>query len=90
MKKEELLTVLLSPHLSEKSANQHIFKVVKHATKKDVKSAIEKLFQVVVKSVNILNVKGATATKFGRSVGKRGSWKKAYVVLEAGHEINLA
>lgn len=88
MRKEKLLKVLLAPHLSEKAASQYVFKVVKSANKFDVKDAVEALFKVNVKAVNILNVKGATAAKFGRAVGRHASWKKAYVTLEAGQQIN--
>lgn len=89
MKKERLLKVLLAPHLSEKAASQYIFKVVKTATKPEIKSAVEQLFNVSVKAVNVINVKGAASTKFGRSVGRYGSWKKAYVVLNEGQEIHF-
>lgn len=90
MKKEKLLKVLLAPHFSEKAAGQYIFKVAKTANKHSVKEAVEQLFQVSVKAINILNVKGAVATKFGRNLGRYASWKKAYVMLQAGQEINLA
>lgn len=93
MRKSHLLKVLLAPHVSEKAASgvsQYVFKVAKTANKYDIKSAVESLFQVNVKDVNILNVKGESATKFGRVVGKKASWKKAYVVLQAGQEINIA
>ena len=89
MKKEALLKILLSPHLSEKSKGQYIFKVAKCATKHDIKAAVEQLFQVTVNAVNVLNVKGAAATKFGRKMGRYESWKKAYVVLTPGQEINI-
>ena len=89
MNKEKQLKILLSPHLSEKSAGQYIFEVAKSATKTDIKVAVEKLFQVTVKSVNVLNVKGATARKFGRAAGRQASWKKAYVVLNEGQQINI-
>lgn len=89
MRKEKLLKVLLAPHLSEKAASQYVFKVVKTATKFDVKDAVEALFKVSVKSVNIVNVKGGAAVRFGRSVGKRPSWKKAYVTLVSGQQINM-
>ena len=55
----------------------------------DVKDAVEALFKVSVKSVNIVNVKGGAAIRFGRSVGKRPSWKKAYVTLVSGQQINM-
>ena len=89
MKKEALLKILLAPRLSEKSEGQYIFKVAKYATKQDIKAAVEQLFQVTVKAVNVLNVKGAAATKFGRTTGRYESWKKAYVALAAGQEIHF-
>ncbi|HLD84775.1 MAG TPA: 50S ribosomal protein L23 [Coxiellaceae bacterium] len=97
MKKEELLKILLAPHFSEKAsyANtsdhpQYVFRVSMDATKSMIKNAIEQLFSVRVRDVNVLRVKGAIARKLGRVVGQKSSWKKAYVVLEAGQEINLA
>ena len=96
MRKENLYNILLEPHVSEKANNgtnncrQYAFKVIKSTNKSEVKAAVEKMFGVAVKSVNICNVKGARAIKFGRVAGMAGSWKKAYVVLEAGQEINLA
>lgn len=89
MNKEDLLKVLLAPHLSEKAAGQYIFKVARCANKHDIKAAVEKLFEVSVKAVNVINVKGAVATKFGRKMGRRASWKKAYVSLAVGQEINI-
>ena len=89
-KKEKLLKILLAPHLSEKAASQYVFQVVKTAHKKEIKEAVEQLFQVTVKAVNIVNVKGETASKFGRAVGQRASWKKAYITLAAGQQINIS
>ncbi len=90
MNSEKLLKILLAPHLSEKAANQYIFKVARSATKQDIKSAVEKLFQVVVKSVNVVNVKKARTNEIARTIGRQATWKKAYVVLQAGQQINLA
>lgn len=93
MRKEKLLKVLLAPHVSEKAAStssQYVFKVARTANKHEIKNAVEQLFQVNVKDVNVSNVKGAAATKFGRAAGRRSSWKKAYIVLQAGQEINIA
>lgn len=96
MSEERLLKVLLEPHISEKTTftsagyPQYVFKVVKDTNKKEIKAAVEFLFGVSVKDVNICNVKGAVARKFGRAVGQMMSWKKAYVVLEPGQEINVA
>lgn len=94
MNQERLLTVLLGPHISEKAtmvaekSNQIVFKVAKNATKNEVKAAVEKLFNVKVKAVSVANVKGKTR-RFGQINGKRKDWKKAYVALEAGQDINF-
>ena len=94
MSMERLTQVLIAPHVSEKSAgladdsNQHVFKVLPNASKQEIKSAVEQLFQVKVASVRTVNVQGKTK-RFGRSLGKRSDWKKAYVKLEAGHDIEL-
>lgn len=90
MKKEKLLKILQAPHLSEKAAGQYIFKVAKCANKKDIKCAVETLFQVAVKSVNVVNVKKSRTNDIARTLGRQASWKKAYVMLQAGQEINLA
>lgn len=95
MNEERLMQVLLSPHVSEKStvaadaANQHVFKVATDATKPEIKAAVEKLFNVKVSSVQVVNVKGKTK-RFGQRDGKRSDWRKAYVALEAGHDIDFA
>jgi large subunit ribosomal protein L23 len=92
---ERLLNVLLAPQISEKATfvaeknEQVIFRVVSDATKPEVKAAVEKLFNVKVDSVQISNVKGKQK-RFGRFVGRRQDWKKAYVCLAAGQEINFA
>ncbi|WP_313950651.1 50S ribosomal protein L23 [Accumulibacter sp.] len=94
MNQERLMQVLLAPQISEKAtfiADKHeqvIFRVVPDATKPEVKGAVELLFKVSVKSVQIANVKGKQK-KFGRVVGRRKSWKKAYVCLAPGQEINF-
>ncbi|MBE2260565.1 MAG: 50S ribosomal protein L23 [Candidatus Accumulibacter sp.] len=94
MNQERLMQVLLAPQISEKAtfvADKHeqvIFRVVADATKPEVKGAVELLFKVTVKSVQIANVKGKHK-KFGRVMGRRKSWKKAYVCLNAGQEINF-
>jgi large subunit ribosomal protein L23 len=68
--------------------NQVAFKVKKSATKADVKTAIETMFKVEVTAVNILNMSGKTK-RSGRTIGKRNDWKKAYVCIKSGQEINL-
>ncbi|WNO09706.1 50S ribosomal protein L23 [Teredinibacter sp. KSP-S5-2] len=95
MSQEKLYKVLLGPVISEKSAivaedsNQVVFKVLKNATKQEISAAVEKLFDVKVEDVRVLNVKGKTKrTRHG--MGKRSDWKKAYVRLEQGQEIDFA
>ena len=94
MNQERLLTVLLGPHISEKTAisadknNQHVFKVIRGAKKQEIKKAVEKLFDVKVAAVNTINMKGKNK-RFGQRAGKRSDWKKAVVTLEAGHDIDF-
>jgi len=95
MKAERILQVLLAPHISEKStmvadaAATHVFKVDTTATKLEVKQAVEELFEVKVAQVRVLNVKGKTK-RFGQRFGKRSDWRKAYVKLAEGQDINFA
>ena len=92
---ERLSVVLLAPVVSEKGTHiadkyeQVIFKVMPDATKPEVKAAVEAMFKVQVESVQIVNVTGKVK-RFGRFVGRRRSWKKAYVCLKPGQEINFA
>lgn len=92
--KGRLLNVILGPHVSEKSArgselhSQFCFKVAPDATKDEIKQAIESLFEVNVSQVRTLNVKGK-AKRFGRFLGRRKNWKKAYVSLQAGQDIDF-
>ncbi len=92
---QRLMTILRAPTISEKStfiADKHeqvIFEVSQDATKPEIKAAVELLFKVEVISVNVANVKGKQK-RFGRFMGKRRDWKKAYVALKAGQEINFA
>jgi len=92
---ERLLQVLLAPVVSEKStyvADKHeqvIFRVASDASKPEIKAAVELLFKVQVDSVQIMNVKGKVK-RFGRSIGRRRDWKKAYICLKPGQEINFA
>ena len=89
-----LLQIILAPQVSEKStyvADKHeqvIFRVVANATKPEVKAAVELLFKVEVNSVQIANVKGKQK-RFGRFMGRRSDWKKAFVCLKPGQEINF-
>ena len=95
MNQQRLMQVLLAPQISEKAtyvADKHeqvVFRVASDATKPEVKAAVEKLFNVTVDSVQISNVKGKQK-RFGRFMGARKDWKKAYVCLAAGQEINFA
>ena len=92
---ERLLTLLLAPTVSEKAtfiADKHeqvVFRVSPDATKPEVKAAVELMFKVEVESVQIANVKGKVK-RFGKFNGRRRSWKKAYVSLKPGQEINFA
>lgn len=95
MNQERIFKVLLGPHVSEKatvladSKNQIVFKVDTTATKLEIKKAVEQLFNVKVESVSTLNVKGKTKRTV-RGLGKRVDWKKAYVSLEPGQDIDFA
>ncbi|MCF6202357.1 MAG: 50S ribosomal protein L23 [Methylococcaceae bacterium] len=95
IKKNNLESILLSPIVSEKSTiaaeenNRFVFKVQKVSTKLEIKKAVETMFDVEVDSVQVLNVKGKVK-RFGRSLGKRSDWKKAYVKLKSGHDIDFA
>jgi len=90
-----LLQVILAPVISEKATfiadkNQQVtFRVATDATKPEIKAAVEQLFKVEVKDVKVTNVKGK-AKRFGRTMGQRTGWKKAYVSLVPGQEINFA
>jgi large subunit ribosomal protein L23 len=97
---ERLMTILLAPVVSEKGtyiADKHqqvIFRVMQNATKPEVKAAVELMFgkkdkPVEVMSVQIVNVKGKQK-RFGTRAGRRRNWKKAYVCLAPGQEINFA
>jgi large subunit ribosomal protein L23 len=95
MKEERLLQVILAPVISEKAtmladkSEQVIFRVATTATKPEIKAAVELLFKVQVKAVTVLNVKGKYK-RFGRFNGTRASWKKAFVCLQSGQELNFA
>ena len=92
---ERLMQVVLAPVISEKGTfiadknNQVVFRVVPDATKPEIKAAVELMFKVQVDSVQVVNVRGK-AKRFGQSVGRRRHWKKAYVCLKEGQEINFA
>jgi large subunit ribosomal protein L23 len=94
MKQARLFQVLVAPHISEKASlvadmnRQFVFEVRRDANKQEIKQAVEFLFNVKVKSVQVLNIKGKQKN-FGRILGKRVSWKKAYVGLQPGYDINF-
>ncbi len=93
MKNERLMKVILSPHVSEKSAlaeqdRQYVFKVWIEASKSDIKKAVELLFKVKVESVQTVLSKGKNK-RFGRVAGRRSDYKKAYIKLQDGHTIDL-
>jgi large subunit ribosomal protein L23 len=88
------MQVLVGPHVSEKAtsladgSNQVVFKVRPDATKSDIRRAVELLFEVKVQRVSVVQMP-AKAKRFGTSSGKRGGWKKAYVRLAPGSDINF-
>jgi len=94
MNQERLMQVLLAPQISEKAtyiAEKHeqvIFRVASDATKPEIKAAVELLFKVEVEAVQVANVKGKVK-RFKGAVGRRKGWKKAYVSLKPGQEINF-
>ena len=94
MNEQRLLKVLLAPHVSEKATlaaetnNTFVFKVLKNANKAEIAAAVEKLFEVEVQGVRTVNVKGKVK-RHGASFGKRSDWKKAYVVLKEGQDIDF-
>jgi large subunit ribosomal protein L23 len=90
---EKLLTVIYGPHLSEKAheastRNQIIFKVRTTATKKDIRQAVEMLFEVKVDDVTVVNYDGKVK-RHGATRGRRAAWKKAYVRLAEGSHIDF-
>lgn len=95
MNNERLMKVLLSPVVSEKSSvvaddnQQYTFRVATDATKREIAKAVEKLFEVEVERVQVVNCKGKTK-RFGQVNGKRSDWKKAYVRLKPGNDIDFA
>jgi len=92
---DRLMNVVLAPVVSEKSTfvadknRQYVFRVADRATKPEIKAAIELMFKTKVEDVTVLNVRGKER-RFGRFSGRRRNWKKAYVRLAAGQEINFA
>ncbi len=94
MNDERLMKILVAPHVSEKSArvadssNQVVFRVLPDACKPEIKRAVEKLFNVEVEHVRTASFKGKRKN-FQRTAGKRSDWKKAYVRLKPGHDIDF-
>ncbi len=94
MNQERLMKVLLGPHITEKASvaaetnQQIVFKVATDANKTEIKKAVELLFEVEVDSVQVANVKGKRK-RFGAIQGRRSGYKKAYVQLKAGSEIDF-
>jgi len=90
----KLYSVIRAPRVSEKTArlqevsNQYVFEVATDATKADIKVAVEKLFDVKVEAVNVVNVKGKSKA-FRFRQGRRGDWRKAYVKLAEGQSIDV-
>ena len=93
MTKEQLMQVLLAPHVTEKTSlamqnhNQYVFRVRREATKVDVRQAVELMFDVKVKGVQVVNEPGKKR-RFGRLTGRTQDWKKAYVSLQQGQTID--
>ncbi len=94
MNNERLMNVLLAPIVSEKTSRagdltgQYGFRVATDATKREIARAVELLFDVKVDAVQVLNVKGKIK-RHGQRLGKRSDWRKAYVRLQAGHDIDF-
>jgi large subunit ribosomal protein L23 len=92
--KERLMTVLLGPHVSEKSTdaadkhNQIVFKVRRDSTKSEIRKAVQLLFDVTVTDVRVINCRGKIK-RFGQDWGQRAAWKKAYVKLAEGQNIDF-
>jgi large subunit ribosomal protein L23 len=95
MNNERLMKILLRPHISEKTAmaadsnRQFAFRVLANASKPEIKQAVELMFDVQVNAVQVLNTKGKTK-RTGSTMGKRINWKKAYVSLKPGFDIDFA
>lgn len=93
LRQERLMTIIRGPHMSEKAhvsaeQNQVVFKVRTDATKKEIREAVEVLFEVQVEDVTVVNCRGKTK-RFGRTQGRRKDWKKAYVRLSPDSELDF-
>ena len=93
MNREQLMGVLIAPHVTEKTSlamqnhNQYTFRVRRDATKTDIKKAVELMFEVKVAGVQVVNEPGKTR-RFGKHAGRTQDWKKAYVSLSPGQTID--
>ena len=93
MNREQLMSVLIAPHVTEKTSlamqnhNQYTFRVRRDASKTDIRKAIELMFDVKVTGVQVVNEPGKVR-RFGRTVGRTQDWKKAYVSLSPGQTID--
>ncbi len=93
MNKEQLMNVLIAPHVTEKTSramqnhNQYTFRVRRNATKTDIKKAVELMFEVKVSGVQVINEPGKQR-RFGKTLGRTQDWKKAYVSLAEGQAID--
>jgi len=93
MNREQLMSVLIAPHVTEKTSlamqnhNQYTFRVRRDASKTDIRKAIELMFDVKVAGVQVVNEPGKVR-RFGRTVGRTQDWKKAYVSLSPGQTID--
>ena len=93
MTREQLMNVLIAPHVTEKTSlamqnnNQYTFRVRRDATKPDIKKAVELMFEVKVAAVQVVNEPGKSR-RFGKTVGRTQDWKKAYVSLVQGQTID--
>jgi len=94
MNQERVFKVLVGPHISEKASvladgkSQFVFKVAVDATKLEIKKAVESLFSVKVDEVRTVNVQGKTK-RTARGLGKRNDWKKAYIALQPGQDLDF-
>ena len=95
MNNERMSKILVGPVVSEKSTRaadmnrQFVFKVLRDASKPEIRKAVEKMFGVTVTQVQVANVKGKIK-RFGQSMGRRSDWKKAYVTLAEGSDIDFS
>ncbi|MET1254478.1 50S ribosomal protein L23 [Aliikangiella maris] len=93
MNQERIMNILLAPHVSEKASiaaerGEFVFKVASNATKLEIKKAVEMMFEVKVENVRTAVVKGKTK-RTGAISGRRSNWKKAYVSLQEGQDIDF-